>query len=123
MFLSFYDFWQNHFFHPMLVNTFECQAFLEIHHIFNEKEAYFQISRRRFNEIETSPIGVKSIFMQDLPLNKKTTPIWSKSDKKSLSFDDSDNRCNSRTRTYIHFLGTRIIKLKFIISTKVPILA
>jgi len=41
-----------------------------MHQIFNEKKAIFQISQRRFDEVETSPYRAsKAIFVLNLRLN------------------------------------------------------
>jgi len=51
-----------------------------MHQIFNEKKSIFQISQRRFDEVETSPNRAsKAIFVQTLTLNTMHTSIWPQS--------------------------------------------
>jgi len=47
-----------------------------MHQIFNEKKTNFQVSQRRFDEVQTSPIRAsKAIFVQNLTLYTMHTSI------------------------------------------------
>jgi len=86
-----------------------------MHQIFNEKKSIFQISQRRFDEVETSPNRAsKAIFVQNLMLNTIHTSIWPQTYGKGLNFDDYDKRYNSRLWTYIYVHGTQRVKQKIL---------
>ena len=63
-----------------------------MHQIFKEKKSDFPDSRRRFDEVETSPnAGEKSIFIQNLTLNSKNPSILPIAYGKVPNFDDFAN--------------------------------
>ena len=70
------------------VNPLSAEVYPKMAKFAMKKTKFCRTSRRRFDEVETSPRAPnRSIFMQNLTLNTMHTFVWPQNDQKCLNFD------------------------------------